>query len=115
MEIKVNREVYFCTDTPDAHHKEALTAEKETVNLPSIDNDEGEENEDKNQTDRKDGQHEVHPTKTDNENEEENTVEKPEPESPPRLPENFYYNAEEINAKPITTDEKTFPQNTLSM
>ncbi|CAF1167075.1 unnamed protein product, partial [Adineta ricciae] len=102
-------------NTPDAHHKEVLIAGKETVNLPSIDNDEGEENEDNNQTDREEGQHEAHPTKTDNENEDKDTVEKPEPESPPRLPENFYYNAEEIHAKPITTDEKNFPQNTLSM
>ena len=93
-----------------------MIAEKETVNLPSIDNDEGEENEDNNQTDRQENhQHEVHPTKTDNEDEDKNTVEKPEPESPPRLPENFYYNAEEIHAKPITTDEKNLPQNTLSM
>ena len=40
---------------------------------------------------------------------------KPDRASPPRLPENFYYEPEKVQAKPTTTDETIFPMNTLSM
>jgi len=42
-------------------------------------------------------------------------IEKSEQDSPPRLPVDFYYEPEKVQSKPLTTDEKTFPQNTLSM
>lgn len=45
----------------------------------------------------------------------ESIIGKPDHESPPRLPDDFYYNAERIHAKPLTTDEETFPENTLSL
>lgn len=35
--------------------------------------------------------------------------------SRPRLSDDFYYEAEKIHAKPLTTDEKEFPENTLSL
>ena len=42
-------------------------------------------------------------------------IEKPEHDSPPRLPDDFYYDAEKVHAKPFTTDQKIFPENTLSL
>lgn len=55
------------------------------------------------------------PVTTDTFNEDESIIEKPDHDSPPRLPDDFYYEAEKIHAKPLTTDEKNFPGNTLSL
>ncbi|UJR37290.1 hypothetical protein I4U23_029999 [Adineta vaga] len=108
-------------NTPDANTNEVLNVDNESDNAHSVkrttqDNnaeDEEEENQNSAQADQDEGQEEVNTTNTDNEN--QDIIEKPQPDSPPRLPDTFYYDAEEIQAKPLTTDEKTFPQNTLSM
>ena len=47
--------------------------------------------------------------------EEEEIIQKPGPDSPPRLADSFYYETEKIHSKPITTDETLFPNNTLSL
>ena len=51
----------------------------------------------------------------DAEREEEEIIQKPGPDSPPRLADSFYYEAEQIHAKPITTNDTLFPHNTLSL
>jgi len=53
----------------------------------------------------------INETDTDN----QDIIQKPEPDSPPRLPDTFYYEADKIQAKPLTTDDKTYPENTLSL
>jgi hypothetical protein len=75
--------------------------------------DEEEEGKDTIQTDQQEAQQELIKADTDNEN--QDIIEKPDRESPPRLPDNFYYEAEKIHAKPLTTNKNTFPENTLSM
>jgi hypothetical protein len=80
--------------------------------LPEINQ---EDNEDDDEEEKETGQAEQEPTTTDNDNENQEIIQKPEPNSPPRLPDTFYYDAEQIHAKPLTTNEKIFPGNTLSM
>ena len=80
--------------------------------MPQINLDDDEDEEEKD-TDQDAGQQE--PATTDADNETQDIIQKPEPDSPPRLPDTFYYDAEQIHAKPITTNEKIFPENTLSM
>ncbi|CAF0758116.1 unnamed protein product [Rotaria sordida] len=124
--------------TPDAQTQEVLNSENElstsitldSTQIPSLpeltqENNEqqeeqeeeegggGEADEQTTQIDQQDIQPEQITTVTDNEN--QDIVEKPEHESPPRLPDTFYYDAEKIHAKPLTTNEATFPQNTLTM
>jgi len=72
-----------------------------------------EEEEDKIQTDQKETQPEPITTDTDNEN--QDIIEKSDRDAPPRLPDDFYYDANKIHAKPLTTDERTYPENTLTM
>lgn len=56
------------------------------------------------------------PTTTETEEiDSEAIIQKNEKEAAPRLPEDFYYSAEKINAKPTTTNDQIFPLNTLSM
>ena len=52
-------------------------------------------------------------TVSDSEN--QDIIQKPSRENPPRLLDTFYYDAEKILAKPLTTNEKVLPLNTLSM
>ncbi|CAF4618885.1 unnamed protein product [Rotaria sp. Silwood1] len=119
--------------TPDAQTQEVLNSENElptSIALDSIqmppppsestqENMEGEEEGERGgdeqtiQIDQQDTQQEQTTTVNDNEN--QDIIEKPERDSPPRLPDTFYYDAEKIHAKPLTTNEKIFPENTLSM
>lgn len=84
-----------------------------TGNDDDEEDDDNADQQDAPQADQAEGRHGDHTT--DGDADDQNTVEKPEPESPPRLPDTFYYDADEINAKAISTNEKTFPQNTLSL
>ena len=65
------------------------------------------------QTDQQDSQPEQATTVNASEN--QDIIQKPSRENPPRLLDTFYYDAEKILAKPLTTNEKMFPLNTLSM
>lgn len=86
-------------DTPDDQTQDVLNSEQEQIELPTIDQD---------------GATTSRTTHTEP-TESQELVEKPEKESPPRLPEDFYYEQEKIQAKPITTNDKVFPLNTLAM
>ncbi|CAM4893268.1 unnamed protein product [Rotaria socialis] len=48
-------------------------------------------------------------------NDDDDVILKLDPNGPPRLPDTFYYDPERITAKPISTNGKIFPENTLSM
>jgi len=83
---------------------------------PTQENNEEEQQaveEDTIQTDQKETQPEPIITDTDNEN--QDIIEKSDRDAPPRLPDDFYYDANKIHAKPLTTDERTYPENTLTM
>jgi hypothetical protein len=58
---------------------------------------------------------ETEPITTETDNTDEDIIQKPDPEGPPRLPDDFYYEAEKVHAKPLTTNKNTFPDNTLSL
>jgi hypothetical protein len=74
--------------------------------------EEQEEQEGEKDTDETD---QPEPITTDADYESQDIIEKPDGNSPPRLADDFYYEAEKIHAKPLTTNGKTFPENTLSL
>ncbi|CAF3878718.1 unnamed protein product [Adineta steineri] len=96
-------------DTPDAHKSEVLNSETESTHVPVPEATQEDNDEENKDTEQDEGQEDL------NNNDSQDIIQKPEADSPPRLPDTFYYEAEEIHAKPVSTDEKVFPQNTLSM
>ncbi|CAF4436349.1 unnamed protein product, partial [Adineta steineri] len=96
-------------DTPDAHKSEVLNSETESTHVPVPEATQEDNDEENKDTEQDEGQEDL------NNNDSQDIIQKPEADSPPRLPDTFYYEAEEIHAKPVSTDEKVFSQNTLSM
>lgn len=72
------------------------------------------EEKDTNEADEQEAEEEPITTDTDN-IEVDDILGKPDHDSPRRLPDDFYYDAERIHAKPLTTDASIFPENTLSI
>ena len=87
------------------------------LELPSMEDDEEEPTEASESDPTQQAENEEAAPNADAANEEESDdiLQKPDRASPPRLPADFYYEPEKVQAKPTTTDEKIFPMNTLSM
>lgn len=84
------------------------------LELPSTEDDEEEPSE-SDPTQQVENEEGAPNAEAGNEEESDDILQKPDRAGPPRLPADFYYEPEKVQAKPTTTDEKIFPMNTLSM
>ncbi|CAF4121599.1 unnamed protein product, partial [Rotaria magnacalcarata] len=114
---------------PDSQTQEVLNSETDTFTINSTtaptltessqenqkpEEEEEEEGEKKTtENEKRDTQQEETTEVTDNDG--EDVILKLDPNGPPRLPDTFYYDPERITARPISTNHKIFPENTLSM
>jgi hypothetical protein len=105
-----NLKFYYLSATPITPDSAPIPSSSEpTQENNGEQQEEEEEEEDAIQTNQPE------PITTDIDNETQDIIEKSDRDSPPRLPDDFYYDANKIHAKPLTTDERTYPENTLTL